>query len=203
MEESRKKELYDKLQRLSEMASDICGGLYDFNDLFYEQGEVYNALSNMALDASELASKLNDNTILGDTITCKLEGEDKEIAIDDLIGFIRLNGKICYGGVTKITPGNGTSDVILSIVDTDDPKDVGNFSMRKVMSWHSWCYLNRKGWNKVVDSLVSQKKSVSLSVQNDAFNIMVSDKSSGAVLQKNGLYLKDFNESLFNEMKGV
>lgn len=203
MEATKKKELYGKLQQLSDMAHKIIIGLYDIAEHYYDDGDICNQLNSMAMDAGELCAKLGDNAILSETTACMVCGEEKEIAIGDLIGVIRHDGTVGSGSIHTIVSGNDETDVIIGIISESTHNFEGSYRANRIVPWLTWYNLCNKGWNKFVKSLASQKKSVSLSQRNGAFSIRVTDDVTGALYERNGLYLKDINLELIDEIKNV
>ena len=203
MEESKKNELYGKLEKLSEMASEICGELHGIADHYYEYGDICSQIRGMAIDADELSSKLGDKTLLSETTTCSLLGEDEEMAVGDLVGVMKLDGVVGLYRITEITPGTNNDDAIIGIRDGYTGIPEVNHHIKRIIPWGHWRVFDENNWNKFVSSLVSQKKSVSLSQLNGAFNIKITDDVSGAVYERNGLYLKDINKSLIEDLKGL
>ena len=126
-----------------------------------------------------------------------------EIGKNDPIGFINIDGTVDVGYVIDISSDSNPADVILSI----SKKEGGNlFSKRhisKVMDWLHWRRFEQCDWNKMVKSLANQKKSVSLSLQNDAFNIKVFDDELNVLFERDNLYFRDLNKNLINELKGT
>jgi len=203
MEAAKKNELYAKLQELSEMASDICGELHGIADRYYEYGDICSQIRGMAIDADELSSKLGDKTLLSETTTCSLLDEDTEMAAGDLVGVMKLNGTVGLCSVNEMIPGAGKADVVICVHNAYTGRLESNYHIRRIIPWSHWRAFDENDWNKFVVSLVSQKKSVSLSQLNGAFNIRVTDDVSGAVYERNGLYLKDINKSLIEDLKGL
>lgn len=203
MEKSRKEEIYQTLQKLSELANDICLELHDLVDIYYDHGDVCNKLKNLAIDADALSMSLEDNELLSDTTSCFLQGKVLEIGNGDPIGFINIDGTVDVGYVIDISSDSNPADVILSI----SKKEGGNlFSKRhisKVIDWLHWMRFEQCYWNKMVESLANQKKSVSLSLQNDTFNIKVFDDELNVLFERDNLYFRDLNKNLINELKGT
>jgi len=185
------------------MASDICGELHDIADHYYEYGDICSQIRGMAIDAEELSSNLGDKMLLSETTTCSLLGEDKEMAVGDLVGVMKLDGTVGICRITEIVPGVNNSDAIIKICDGYTGIPEVNHHIRRIIPWGHWRVFDENNWNKFVNSLVSQKKSVSLSQLNGAFNIKITDDVSGAVYERNGLYLKDIDKKLFDEIKSI
>ena len=201
MEEARRKELDDKLQKLSELVSSVQSELYDVSELYYEQGNIYNTLNNMALDCNELYHKLNSGLLLEDTVTGKICGENKEFAIGDSVGYMKMNGQIYSGRITELFEGDNESDVVFDIADDRTEKDMGAYHIRRIISWDSYYDFYLKKWNKFVEKLYEQKKSVSLSQQNGLFNLKAINHTTGAEYHRDGLHIKDFDNDLFNKIE--
>ena len=147
MKEARKQELYDKLQKLSSMANEICCELHEIADLYYEQGDIYNYITHMALDADEMSMKLAGKALLGETFSCKIEGEYKEIAVGDKVGFVKLDGQVGVGIITNIIPGSEPFDLKVEIVNERTKEPEGSYHVNDLIAWRSYYYLERERWN--------------------------------------------------------
>lgn len=96
----------------------------------------------------------------------------------------------------KIIPGTDNADAIIGVRDVF----TSAINIKRMILWIHWRAFDKIDWNKFVKSLASQKKSVSLSQRNRAFNIKVTDDVTGALYERNGLYLKDINKSLMDNL---
>lgn len=201
MEKSRKEEIYQKLQKLSKLANDICNELYDLTDMYYVHGNVCSKIKGLAIGADELSMNLEDNELLSDTTSCFLQGEVLEIGKDDPIGFINIDGTVSVGYVIDISSDSNPADVILSISKREGGNLFSKRHISKVMDWLHWRRFEQCDWNKAVEFLANQKKSVSLSLQNDTFSIKVFDDELNVLFERDNLYFRDLNENLINELK--
>ena len=200
MEKSKKEDLYRKLHKLADMANDISFQLHGIADMYYEENRLYHIYKSLAIDADELSNSLFNNE-LPDTTTCKLHGEDIEMEVGDRIGFINIDGTVDDGYVTHINPASAPSDTVLFISRKKGGELFCKCHISKVMSLSLKRHFSSRGWNKIVENLFNQKKTVYLSLQNDSFGIKVTDDKSEVLFEVDGLYLKDFNMNLINELK--
>ena len=203
MKEARKQELYNKLKELSSMANEICCELHEIADLYYEQGDTYNYITHMALDADELSMKLACKVLLEETFSCKIEGEYKEIAVGDEVGFVKPDGQVGVGVITNIIPGSEPFDLKVEIANERTKEFEGSYHVGDLITWSSYYYLERERWNWLVKSLKDEGKKVTLLRIAVGFHLSVFNDNTGAVYSKNNLHLKDFDDNLFNEMRNV
>lgn len=203
MEKSRKEEIYQKLQKLSELANNICFELHNLANMYYNNGIIFDRLKILAIDADELSMSLEDKTIFHDTTTCLLQGEVVEIGCGDPVGFVNIDGTVDMGYVIDISSDGSPSDVVLSISKRKGGELFCIRHIGKTMDWLHRMRFEQCYWNKMVKSLANQKKSVSLSLQNDTFSIKVFDDELNVLFERDNLYFRDLNENLTNELKGT
>ena len=203
MKKSKKEELYRRLQKLADMANDICVELHDMANMYYEESKIHNVLKSLAIDADELSLSLTGNGMLPETTTCMIHGNVVEIGIGNRVGFVNVDGTVDEGFIADIFPVNHPSDMTLHISKEKGGNPSYARHISRIMPLSLQRHFCSRGWNKIVENLASQKKVVSLWLQDGTFDITVIDESSKAVFQKCGLYLKDLNTNLINEMKGV
>lgn len=202
MDEKKMIKLCSKVEELSEAARSMSNELRAIADEFYKYGAMYDKLSGLAMDMDEMSMTLDNKDLLSvKTITCHILGRETEISEGDLIRYVTENGKLSEGYVAASFLIQSDRKDFICMSDMEHGKANKCCRLNQVVNYDCYYKLSQNNWNKIVENLASQKKSVSLSVQNYILDIKVRGQDGDMILELENMPLCDMTREVFEKIR--
>ena len=199
MEKEQIDSFKQRITKISDQLSDICSELHYEALPFFENGIMFEKLTDMALDADNMSERLRNTELSKTSVQLNYRDTKAIFDVNDDICYIN-NGFVGRGIIDSIQCGKNEYDGYIMVKIADGICiSVPNAD---IIPFCIWFKLERElGWNRLVNKLKTNGKTLKLTQQKHEFYVTLSNGDNQLVYSSDAMTINNFTQEFIQTLE--